>query len=126
MSVGYTGHLSSQACPGGCEIYFCNHRNSIRRDEGHGVPCCHEETEVLIVVNKLISYLNHISRTCVVDRKQESMLTTQAVTHSSVATINSILLPMTFSSKPTLYSILYCHAFVLPLFSSCSTQRVRG
>ena len=62
MIVGY---LSSQACPGGREVDLCNHGNSIRGDEGGRIACCQEETEVFIVIDDLVSYLDHIARTCV-------------------------------------------------------------
>lgn len=59
------GYLSSQSGPCCSKVDFCHHRNSIRGDEGGGIPCCQEEMEVLIVINNLVSYLNHISGTCV-------------------------------------------------------------
>lgn len=87
-------HLSSQACPCGSEVDLCDHRNSIGGDEGCGIPCCHEETEVLIVINHFVSYLNYISGSCVcpyvlkVDRKRESA--THIGTYRLVATLSLI------------------------------------
>lgn len=65
LRVSYVVYLSSQACPGGGEVDFGHHWNSVRGDKGGRIPCCQEETEVLVVVNNLVSYLNHISWTCV-------------------------------------------------------------
>lgn len=64
LCAGWMGYLSPQACPSCCEVDLSNHWDGIRRDEGTGIPCCQEETEVLIVINNLVSYLDHISRTC--------------------------------------------------------------
>lgn len=114
LSVGYVGHLSSQACPCGSEVDLCNHGNSIRGDEGCGIPCCHEETEVLIVINNFVSYLNHISRTCVcpyvlkLDRKRDSLL---GLLYRLVATMNPIFSHLL---SPLLCILDVCNA-VLPL-----------
>lgn len=80
LRVGYVGYLSSQACPGGGEIDFSHHRNSIRGDKRGGIPCCQEQTEVLIVINNLVSYLNHISRTCVWTGRKRQRVTYRVVT----------------------------------------------
>lgn len=94
VNVWVMCHLSSQACPCGSEVDLCDHRNSIRGDEGCGIPCCHEETEVLIVINHFVSYLNHISGSCVcpyvlkVDRKRESA--TYIGSYRLVATLSLI------------------------------------
>lgn len=95
-------HLSSQAGPCGREVDLCDHRNSIGGDEGCGTPRGHEETEVLIVINHFVSYLNHISGSCVcpyvlkMDRKRESA--TYTGTSSLVATWNLIFFTFIFSS----------------------------
>ena len=134
LSVGHVGYLSPQACPGGSEVDLCNHGNSIWGDEGGGIPCCHEETEVLIVIYNFVSYLNHISRTCVwvcvsrLDRKKESLLTAytviQACGHDKI-----YLHPFTFSSALCLRDV--CNAALLcrclhSFFSSCSTSLLSG
>lgn len=63
LRVGYRSYLPLQARPSGSEVDFCNHGYGIRRDEGGGIPRCKEKTEVLVVINDLVTYLNHISRT---------------------------------------------------------------
>lgn len=57
-------HLSSQACPCCGEVDLGNHGNGVRGDERRRIPGCHEEAEVLVVVDDFVSDLHHVTGTC--------------------------------------------------------------
>lgn len=125
LSMGCVGHLSSQACPGGSEVDLCNHRNCIRGDEGCGIPCCHEEAEVLIVINNFVSYLNHISRTCVCVcvHMCRSWTEKERVSVSNISNIHCIIkasgrYTIYFILSSTLYSRCLCLAYFFILINT--------
>lgn len=62
--MGRVCHLSSQACPCCGEVDLRHHGNGVRGDERRRIPGCHEEAEVLIVVDDFVSDLHHVTGTC--------------------------------------------------------------
>lgn len=58
-------HLSLQARPCGGKVDLRNHGNSIRGDERSRITCCQEESEVLVVINNLVTNLYNVSWACV-------------------------------------------------------------
>ena len=56
-------HLPRKTSSGGGKVDFSDHRSSIGRDFWVGVTCCHEKTELFVVVDRLVSDLTHVTRT---------------------------------------------------------------